>query len=113
MLNLKTKLPPIYLNPLGVLEVKEEINLVKQKLNLNNNNYFPNPLSKKNSIKKLITTIIMRITEVIVEDADPTEVNKVVEDHIKAHNTGNVDNKTITGANTKQSWAISQLLWKL
>ena len=103
LLNLKIKLLPIYPNPPRVQEIKEERNLVKEKLYLNNNtnNHFPNPLSKKNSVKKSITTIIMRITEVIVGDANPTEVNKVVEDHIKAHNTGDGDNKTITEANIK------------
>ena len=43
----------------------------------------------------------MTIIEVIVGDVKPTEVNKIVEDHIKAHNTGDRDNKAITGTNIK------------
>ena len=34
-------------------------------------------------------------------EANPTEANLMVEDHIKAHNTGNGVKKLITGANIK------------
>ena len=43
----------------------------------------------------------MRILEVIIETADPTGVNTVVGNHIEDPNTGEGDNKTTTGANTK------------
>ena len=43
----------------------------------------------------------MRIIEVIIEAADPVGVNAVIENHIEDPNTGEGDNKTITGANTK------------
>ena len=52
-------------------------------------------------MKRLTTTIIMRIIEVIIEAADPIGVNTVVENHTEDPNTGKGDNKTITGANTK------------
>ena len=43
----------------------------------------------------------MRIIEVIIEATDPTGVNTAVGNHIEDPNTGEGDNKTITGANTK------------
>ena len=43
----------------------------------------------------------MRIIEVIIEAADPIGINTVVGNHVKDPNTGEGDNKTITGANTK------------
>ena len=43
----------------------------------------------------------MRIIEVIIEVIDPIGVNTAVENHIEDPNTGEGDNKTITGANTK------------
>ena len=36
-----------------------------------------------------------------MEATDPIGVNTVVENHVEDHNTGEGDNKTITGANTK------------
>ena len=52
-------------------------------------------------MKRLTTTIIMRIIEVIIEAEDPIGVNTVVGNHTEDPNTGEGDNKTITGANTK------------
>ena len=43
----------------------------------------------------------MRIIEVIIEATHPIGVNTVVGNHIEDPNTGEGDNKTITGANTK------------
>ena len=43
----------------------------------------------------------MKIIEVIIEATDPTGVNTVVGNHIEDPNTGEGDNKIITGANTK------------
>ena len=43
----------------------------------------------------------MRIIEVIIHATDPIGVNTVVGNHIEDPNTGEGDNKTITGANTK------------
>ena len=43
----------------------------------------------------------MRFIEVIIEAADPIGVNTTVGNHIEDPNTGEGDNKTITGANTK------------
>ena len=43
----------------------------------------------------------MRIIEVIIEAIYPIGVNTVVGNHIEDPNTGEGDNKTITGANTK------------
>ena len=42
----------------------------------------------------------MRIIEVIIEATDPIGVNTVIGNHIEGPNTGEGDNKTITGANT-------------
>ena len=43
----------------------------------------------------------MRIIEVIIEATDPIGVNIAVGNHIEDPNTGEGDNKTITGSNTK------------
>ena len=43
----------------------------------------------------------MRILEVIIEATDPIGVNTAVGNHIEDPNTGEGDNRTITGANTK------------
>ena len=44
---------------------------------------------------------MMRIIEVIIEDADPIGINTTVGNHMEDPNIGERDNKTITGANTK------------
>ena len=96
------KIQLVYPNHLKIQEVEEERNLVKPTPNLNSSlNYCPLPKNRKNSMKRLITITLMRITEVTVEDIDPIEVNKMVEDHIGDHNIGEGDSKTITEANTK------------
>ena len=43
----------------------------------------------------------MKTLELIIETDDPTEVNKMVEDHMEDLNRGEGDRKTIIGANTK------------
>ena len=43
----------------------------------------------------------MRIIEAIIEATDPIGVNTAVGNHIEDPNTGEGDNKTITGASTK------------
>ena len=43
----------------------------------------------------------MRIIEVIIEATDPIGVNTVVGNHKEDPNTGEGNNKTIIGANTK------------
>ena len=45
----------------------------------------------------------MRIIEVMIEDADPIGVNTAVGNHIEDPNIGKGNNKTITGANTKET----------
>ena len=61
----------------------------------------PPPHEKRNSLKRQITIVIMRIIEIIAEAADHTGVNKVTKDPLEAPNKGEGDNKTIIGANTK------------
>ena len=43
----------------------------------------------------------MRIIEVIIEATDPIGVNTAIGNHMEDPNTGEGDNKTITGANSK------------
>ena len=52
-------------------------------------------------MKRQTTIIIMRIKEVIAEDADHTGINKVAENPTGDPNKGEGDNKIITGAITK------------
>ena len=85
-----------------VQKTEEERNQIKANRNPNSSlNHLPLP-QKKNIMKRQTIIIIMRITEVISEAANPTGVNKAVAENLtEVLKQGEGDSKTIIGANTK------------
>ena len=69
------------------------------------------PQKKRNSMKRQITIIMMRIIEVIAETAHHIGVNKVAENPIEDPNKGEGGNKIITGANIKATADNLTHLW--
>ena len=61
----------------------------------------------KNSTKTQTITTIMRITEIVIEAADPIMANRGSKEPTEAFHNGEGDSKTITGDNIK---AVADIL---